>query len=46
MGNIVDIEVWRVQVKLSSERHFGIFLLCLQPTSTLWLLGSIAVIEG
>lgn len=41
VGNIVDIEFWRVQVKLSSNSALRTFLLRREPASTKWLLDSI-----
>ena len=41
IGNIVDIEFWRVQVKLSSNSALRTFLLRRAPTSTQWLLDAI-----
>lgn len=41
IGNIVDIEFWRVQVKLSSNSALRTFLLRREPTSTQWLLDSV-----
>ena len=41
VGNIVDIEFWRVQVKLSSNSALRTFLLRREPTSTQWLLDAI-----
>jgi hypothetical protein len=38
IGNIVDIEFWRVQVKLSSNSALRTFLLRREPTSAQWLL--------
>ena len=41
IGNIVDIEFWQVQVKLSSNAALRTFLLRREPASTQWLLDSI-----
>ncbi|WP_395405914.1 hypothetical protein ACHMXB_22135 (plasmid) [Arthrobacter sp. UC242_113] len=41
IGNIVDIEFWRVQVKLSSNSALRTFLLRRDPASTQWLLDGI-----
>jgi hypothetical protein len=41
IGNIVDIEFWRVQVKLSSNSVLRTFLLRREPASTQWLLDAI-----
>ena len=41
IGNIVDIEFWRVQVRLSSNSALRTFLLRREPASTQWLLDSI-----
>lgn len=41
-GNIVDIEFWRVQVKLSSNATLRTFLLRRDPVATQWLLESIS----
>ncbi|MBU8868590.1 hypothetical protein [Paenarthrobacter aromaticivorans] len=42
IGNIVDIEFWRVQVKLSSNAALRTFLLRREPATTQWLLESIS----
>ncbi|GAP61375.1 hypothetical protein AHiyo1_50750 [Arthrobacter sp. Hiyo1] len=42
VGNIVDIEFWRVQVKLSSNAALRTFLLRRDPAATQWLLESIS----
>uniref|UniRef100_UPI003F49509A hypothetical protein n=1 Tax=Paenarthrobacter nicotinovorans TaxID=29320 RepID=UPI003F49509A len=42
VGNIVDIEFWRVQVKLSSNSALRTFLLRLDPAADGWLLESIS----
>lgn len=42
VGNIVDIEFWRVQVKLSANSALRTFLLRLDPAATGWLLESIS----
>jgi hypothetical protein len=42
IGNIVDIEFWRVQVKLSSNSDLRTFLLRREPADTQWLLVSIS----
>ena len=42
VGNIVDIEFWRVQVKLASNSALRTFTLRRDPLSSLWLLESIA----
>lgn len=41
IGNIVDIEFWRVQVRLSSNAALRTFLLRREPASTQWLLDAI-----
>ncbi|WP_420181249.1 hypothetical protein [Paenarthrobacter sp. TA1.8] len=41
VGNIVDIEFWRVQVKLSSNSALRTFLLRRVPAATWWTLESI-----
>ncbi|MFJ4264664.1 hypothetical protein ACIPYU_19665 [Paenarthrobacter nicotinovorans] len=41
-GNIVDIEFWRVQVKLSANSALRTFLLRRDPAATLWVLESIS----
>jgi hypothetical protein len=41
IGNVVDIEHWRVQVKLSSNSALRTFELRLDPLSDQWLLASI-----
>ena len=40
-GNVVDIEHWRVQVRLSSNSALRTFELRLDPLSEQWLLASI-----
>jgi hypothetical protein len=42
VGNIVDIEFWRVQVKLSANSALRTFLLRREPVATQWLLESIS----
>ncbi|MCF3140819.1 hypothetical protein LRQ04_16305 [Paenarthrobacter sp. AR 02] len=42
VGNIVDIEYWRVQVKFSSNSDLRTFLLRREPAGTQWLLVSIS----
>lgn len=42
VGNIVDIEFWRVQVKLSANSALRTFLLRLDPLTDGWLLESIS----
>lgn len=42
VGNIVDIEFWRVQVKLSANSTLRTFLLRREPVATQWLLESIS----
>jgi len=42
VGNIVDIEFWRVQVKLSANSTLRTFLLRLDPAAAGWLLESIS----
>ncbi|BAS18305.1 hypothetical protein AHiyo8_pI66090 (plasmid) [Arthrobacter sp. Hiyo8] len=42
VGNIVDIEFWRVQVKLSANSALRTFLLRRNPVATQWLLESIS----
>ena len=42
VGNIVDIEFWQVQVKLSSNSALRTFLLRRNPTATQWLLADIS----
>lgn len=42
VGNIVDIEFWRVQVKLSSNSALRTFLLRRDPAAAGWLLESIS----
>jgi hypothetical protein len=42
VGNVVDIEFWRVQVKLSSNSALRTFLLRRDPAATQWLLESIS----
>ena len=41
VGNLVDIEYWRVQVSLSSNSALRTFTLRREPLSTDWLLESI-----
>jgi hypothetical protein len=41
IGNVVDIEHWRVQVRLSSNSALRTFELRLDPLSEQWLLESI-----
>jgi hypothetical protein len=41
IGNVVDIERWRVQVRLSSNSALRTFELRLDPLSEQWLLESI-----
>ncbi|MBT2551262.1 hypothetical protein [Arthrobacter sp. ISL-65] len=41
VGNVVDIEHWRIQVRLSSNSALRTFLLRRDPTSTQWLLDGI-----
>ena len=41
VGNVVDIEFWRVQVKLSSNSALRTFELRRDPLSEQWLLDSI-----
>jgi len=41
IGNVVDIERWRVQVRLSSNSALRTFTLRLDPLATQWLLESI-----
>lgn len=41
-GNMVDIEFWRVQVKLSPNAALRTFLLRRDPVATQWLLESIS----
>ena len=41
VGNVVDIEHWRVQVRLSSNSALRTFELRLDPLSEQWLLESI-----
>lgn len=41
-GNIVDIEFWRVQVKLSANAALRTFLLRREPAAAEWLLESIS----
>ncbi|WP_306959309.1 hypothetical protein [Arthrobacter bambusae] len=40
-GNIVDIEFWRVQVKISANSALQTFLLRRDPAATHWVLESI-----
>ncbi|MFK0008172.1 hypothetical protein ACIQTZ_14065 [Paenarthrobacter sp. NPDC090520] len=42
VGNIVDIEFWRVQVKLSQRAALRTFVLRRNPGATQWLLESIS----
>lgn len=42
VGNIVDIEFWRVQVKLTSNSALRTFTLRQEPMATQWLLESIS----
>jgi hypothetical protein len=42
VGNIVDIEFWRVQVKLSANSALRTFLLRREPVAIQWLLESIS----
>ncbi|AOY73936.1 hypothetical protein IG195_20110 (plasmid) [Arthrobacter sp. TES] len=42
VGNIVDIEFWRIQVKLSANSALRTFLLRLDPAATRWVLESIS----
>ncbi len=42
VGNIVDIEFWRVQVKLSANSALRTFLLRLDPAAEGWLLESMS----
>ena len=42
VGNIVDIEFWRVQVRLSANPAPRTFLLRLDPAADGWLLESIS----
>lgn len=42
IGNIVDIEYWRIQVKLSARAELRTFLLRRDPGTTHWLLASIS----
>lgn len=42
VGNIVDIEYWRVQVKLSAQAELRTFLLRRNPATEQWLLESIS----
>lgn len=42
VGNIVDIEFWRVQVKRSANSALRTFLLRLDPAAEGWLLESIS----
>ncbi|MFJ4286945.1 hypothetical protein ACIPY0_15000 [Paenarthrobacter nicotinovorans] len=42
IGNIVDIEMWRVQVKLSQRAALRTFVLRRNPGATQWLLESIS----
>lgn len=42
IGNIVDIEFWRVQVKPSAQAELRTFLLRRNPAAEQWLLESIS----
>ena len=42
VGNIVDIEFWRVQVKLSANAALRTFLLRREPAAAEWQLESIS----
>ena len=42
IGNIVDIEMWTVQVKLSQRAALRTFVLRRNPRATQWLLESIS----
>lgn len=42
VGNVVDIEYWRVQVKLTANSALRTYLLRRDPLATQWLLESIS----
>lgn len=42
VGNIVDIEFWRLQVKLTARSALRTFLLRREPAATVWMLESIS----